>query len=171
MVWLSRWKVIKQISGNFLRGGGQKKCWGEEQSLRSSSFLDHPHFWCHLTVTAKPQLMLDWKWYQASKLEMEFQRINMMYAALPMRAPMTFSCKDGCILTKHTRRWTYSALRYFFNPSLILFSLLPVDCFIPGVPETRPIPVTSCEARVRDCRIKELDIFGLLIIIICFILF
>ena len=25
----------------------------------------------------------------------------------------TFSCKDDCILTKHTWRWTYSALRYF----------------------------------------------------------
>jgi len=26
----------------------------------------------------------------------------------------TFSCKDDCTLTKHTRHWTYSALRYFF---------------------------------------------------------
>ena len=25
----------------------------------------------------------------------------------------SFSCKDNCTLTKHTRRWTYSALRYF----------------------------------------------------------
>ena len=27
----------------------------------------------------------------------------------------TFSCKDDCTLTKHTRRGTYSALRYFFK--------------------------------------------------------
>ena len=27
----------------------------------------------------------------------------------------TFSCKDDCTLTKHTRRWTYSALRYFLH--------------------------------------------------------
>ena len=26
----------------------------------------------------------------------------------------TYLCKDNCKLTKHTRRWTYSALRYFF---------------------------------------------------------
>ena len=31
--------------------------------------------------------------------------------------------------------------------------------------KTRPIPVRSCEARVRDCRIKELDILCLLKII------
>ena len=27
----------------------------------------------------------------------------------------TFSCKDDCTLTKHTRCWTYSALRYFWS--------------------------------------------------------
>ena len=44
--------------------------------------------------------------------------INITYAALHMRAQTektTFSCKDECTLTKHTRRWTYSALRYFFG--------------------------------------------------------
>ena len=72
-------------------------------------------FWWPLTVTATPQLMLNRKWYQASKPEMEFHMINMMYAALPMRATTTFSCKDDCILTKHTRRWTYSPLRLQYD--------------------------------------------------------
>ena len=36
---------------------------------------------------------------------------------------------------------------------------------------TRPIPVRSCEARVRDCRVKELDIFCLLIIILFYLVF
>ena len=27
----------------------------------------------------------------------------------------TFSCKDDCTFTKHTRRWTYSTLRYFLT--------------------------------------------------------
>ena len=43
--------------------------------------------------------------------------INIVYAALSMRAQTekaTFSCKDDRTLTKHTRRWTYSALRYFY---------------------------------------------------------
>ena len=47
---------------------------------------------------------------------MEFHMINITYAALHMRAQTeqtTFSCKDDCTLTKHTWRWTYSALRYF----------------------------------------------------------
>ena len=42
--------------------------------------------------------------------------INITYAALHMREQTektTFSCKDDCTLTKHTRRWTYSSLRYF----------------------------------------------------------
>ena len=30
------------------------------------------------------------------------------------RRHFQFSCKDDCILTKHTWRWTYPALRYFF---------------------------------------------------------
>ena len=49
---------------------------------------------------------------------MEFHMINITYAALHMRAETektTFSCKDDCTLTEHTRRWTYSALRYFFS--------------------------------------------------------
>ena len=61
-------------------------------------------------MTATPQLMLNRKWYQASKPEMEFHMINMLYAVLPLRArteKTTFSCKDNCILTKHTRHLTY----------------------------------------------------------------
>ena len=61
--------------------------------------------------------MLSWKWYQVSKLEMEFYMINMMYAALPMRTQtenITFSCKDNSTLRKHTWHWTYLPLRYFF---------------------------------------------------------
>ena len=49
-----------------------------------------------------------------SKPEMEFKIMNMMYAALPRYAQTektTFSCKEDCILTKHTRRWIYSPLR------------------------------------------------------------
>ena len=42
--------------------------------------------WWLLTLTARPQLMLNRKWYQVSKPEMEFHIINIMYAALPMRA-------------------------------------------------------------------------------------
>ena len=42
--------------------------------------------WWLLTVTATPQLMLNRKWYQASKLEMDFHMINIIPAALPMRA-------------------------------------------------------------------------------------
>ena len=34
-------------------------------------------------MTATPQLMLNRKWYQASKPEMEFHMIDMMYVALP----------------------------------------------------------------------------------------
>ena len=53
--------------------------------------------WWLLTVTATPQLMLNQKWYQASKPEMEFHMINIKHAALPMRAQRektTFKCKD-----------------------------------------------------------------------------
>ena len=38
--------------------------------------------------------------------------INMIYAALSIHAQTektTFSCKDDCLLTKHTWCWTYSA--------------------------------------------------------------
>ena len=65
----------------------------------------------HMTISKDQMFTI-----QASKPEMEFHMKNMMYPALPM--PMhaqtektTFSCKDDCILTKHTRRWTYSPLR------------------------------------------------------------
>ena len=63
-------------------------------------------------MTATPQLMFNRKWYKASKLEMEFHKINIIYAALSIRARIektTFSCKDDCTLTKHTGRWTYYA--------------------------------------------------------------
>ena len=43
--------------------------------------------------------------------------VNITFAALHMRAQIkktTFSCKDDCTLTKCIRRWTYSALRYFW---------------------------------------------------------
>ena len=48
-------------------------------------------------MTITPQLVENWKCYQASKPEMEFHMIDMIYAALPMGAQtekMTFSCKD-----------------------------------------------------------------------------
>ena len=63
------------------------------------------------TVTAAPRLMLNRKWYQASKPEMEFHMMNMIHAALPMRAQREktiLKCKDDSTLTKHTWRWTYS---------------------------------------------------------------
>ena len=68
-------------------------------------------------MTAKPQLMLNQKLYQASKPDMELHMINMMYAALSMRTQTektAFSCKDDCSLTKHTWRCTYSTLWYFY---------------------------------------------------------
>ena len=55
-------------------------------------------------MTATPQLMLSRKWYQASKLEMEFHMIDILYAALSIHAQTeetTLSCKDDCTLTKH----------------------------------------------------------------------
>ena len=56
--------------------------------------------------------MLNRKWYQGSKPEMEFHMINIIYGALSISAQTektTFSCKDDCTLTKPTGRWTYSA--------------------------------------------------------------
>ena len=61
------------------------------------------HLESHTTIDVKP--------------EMNWKGINMINVALPMCAQtekMTFSCIDDITLTKHTRRWTYSALRYFF---------------------------------------------------------
>ena len=85
-------------------------------------------YWWLLPMTATPQLMLNRKWYQVSKPEMEFHMINIIYAALPMCAQTektTFSCKDDCTLTNHTRRWTYSALRYFLcNECIISLSFV-----------------------------------------------
>ena len=54
-------------------------------------------FWWLPTVTATPLLMFNRKLYQASKPEMEFHMIDMIYAAL------------------HTWRLTYSALRLHFD--------------------------------------------------------
>ena len=104
-------------------------------------------FWWLLTVTATPQLMLNRKWYQGSKPEMEFHMMNIIYAALSISAQAkktTFSCKDDCTLTKHTGRWTYSAknfeiplchippLRSFFVlRALLLPSSLLVQSFRP----------------------------------------
>ena len=62
------------------------------------------------TLTDTPQLMLNQKWYQGSKPEMEFHLINIIYVALSISAPTqktTFSCKDHCTLMKHTLCWTY----------------------------------------------------------------
>ena len=63
--------------------------------------------------------------------------INITYAALHMRAQTeksTFSCKDDCTLTKHTRRWTYSALRNFFLTEMSfytkIFFLLKLFCSV-----------------------------------------
>ena len=55
--------------------------------------------------------MLNRKLYQALIPEMEFHMLNIIYAALPMCAQTektTFSYKDNCTLTKHTRCWTYT---------------------------------------------------------------
>ena len=62
------------------------------------------------------QLILNRKCYQVSKPKMEFNMKNIIYLALRMcmhPEKTTFSCKDDFTLTKHTWRWTYSALRYF----------------------------------------------------------
>ena len=51
----------------------------------------------HLTSKATGQLILNRKFYQMSKPEMELHMINIIYAALPMRAQTektTFLCKD-----------------------------------------------------------------------------
>ena len=56
---------------------------------------------------------------------MEFHMIDITYAALHMRAQTentTFSCKDDCTLTKHTRCWTYFAL-FFINKKETLGNL------------------------------------------------
>ena len=82
-------------------------------------------------MTATPQLMLNRKWYQASKAKMEFHIINIIYSALAMRAQTlmtTFSCKDDCTLTKHKRCWTnhlweYPVLNYNNCVSFTYFSL------------------------------------------------
>ena len=88
------------------------------------------------SITAKPQLMLNRKWYQASKPEMEFHMINIIYAALSIRAQTektTFSCKDDCTLTKPTGCWTYST-RDFEIP---LCHIPPLRSFLTICPYTQ----------------------------------
>ena len=68
------------------------------------------------------QLILDRKFYHVSKSEMVFNMMNVIYMALRMCAfteKTTFLCKDKCTLTNHTRRWTFSALRYAFLPKKV----------------------------------------------------
>ena len=102
--------------------------------------------------------MLNRKIYQASKPEMEFHMINIIYAALPTHAQTektTFSCKD-MTLTKHTRRWTYSALRYFFQffklNSSLCFSWTENDSVIDGL-----IQVSDHLIKVPQCSYTGTD--------------
>ena len=65
------------------------------------------HLNSHGTTDIKPEML------SGVQTEMELYMINLIYVALLMceqTEKMTFSCKDDCILTKHTRRWTYSSL-------------------------------------------------------------
>ena len=67
--------------------------------------------------------MLNRKRYHASNLEMEFHMINIIYAALSIRAQTektTFSCKDDCTLMKTTRGW-----KYYARDFEILLCLIP----------------------------------------------
>ena len=107
----------KKKSGNFWRegtgGGGQKNFLPPSPSRKKITWN---FSWWPLTLTATPQLMLNRKWYQLSKPEMEFHMINIIHEALPMFAQTektTFSCKDDCKWTRHTWRWAYFTLRYF----------------------------------------------------------
>ena len=63
-----------------------------------SPFTILPDFFLRpLTLTATTQMMLNRKCYQVSKPEIEFHMMDIMYAALHMRAhtkKTTFSCKD-----------------------------------------------------------------------------
>ena len=72
--------------------------------------------------------MLNRKWYQASKPEMEFHMINIIYATLPMyeqREKMIFiTYKDDSTLTKHTRCWTYNIFQLFVNHAILRNFLL-----------------------------------------------
>ena len=88
-----------------------------------------------LTSTVTGQLILNRKCYQVSKPEMELLMIHEIHAALLMHAKTektkffmqrrllqsftyVLEWRPGtCTLTKHTRRWTYSALRHFFQVS------------------------------------------------------
>ena len=65
----------------------------------------------HNTTDVKPEII------PGVQTGNEFHRINIIFAALPMHAQTkktTFSCKDDYTLTNYTRRWTYSALLYFW---------------------------------------------------------
>ena len=102
-------------------------------------------------MTARPQLMLNRKSYQVSKPEMEFHMINIIYAALPMRAQTektTFSCKDDYTLKKHTWGWTYSALQYLFY----LYSVSLGDALTTAAVRPFFLKGKSCYlAEVREC--------------------
>ena len=98
-------------------------------------------FWLPLTVTGTPQLMLNRKWYQASRPEMEFHMINMMNALT--------NRKDNCTLTKHTRRWTYSAV-FFYLYSVSLGDALTTDA-------VRPFFLNTC---IVCTTLEKLILFG-----------
>ena len=96
---------------------------------------------------------------------MEFHMINITYAAMHVCAETektTFSCKDDCTLTKHTRRWIYSALRfflfYFLNKNMLMLVPYPfivkywvgyslINC----LPCVRPSVIAIASAMVGRC--------------------
>ena len=63
-------------------------------------------------MTATPQLMINRKWYQASEPEMEFHMINMIYAALSMRARLERSIfltgRDQSFAHTYVYAWDWS---------------------------------------------------------------
>ena len=68
-----------------------------------------------------------------------------------------FSCKDDWTLTKHTWRWTYSALRYFFLNTLYVKTETQCDwqLWIMSRPRlilsmSRPRPIKRCLDQDRD---------------------
>ena len=83
-----------------------------EQDLENDDDLKRKYYLNTFLMTSQ----LDSHTTTDIKPDMEFHMMNIIYAALSISAQakkMTFSCKDDCTLTKHTRPWTYSALRYF----------------------------------------------------------
>ena len=81
------------------------------------------HLFGHTTTDVKPGIC-----YQVSKPEMEFHMIDIIYVALSIGAQTektTFSCKDDCTMTRHTRCWTYSAR----DVEIPLCHILPLQSF------------------------------------------